>query len=81
MSAGADAPNCKRSQEFARHSLERWCELVGDLPDIRLDKVLDTRRALRHRMYDGDDVLEETLRLLGNEVGILCRREPKTDSR
>ncbi len=81
MSAGADASNCKRRQEFPRRGHERWCELVGDLPDIRLGKVLDTRRALRHRMYDGDDVLEETLRLLGNEVGILCRCEPKTDSR
>ena len=81
MSARAEASNFKPHEEFADHSFKRWNELVGDLPDIRLDKVLQTRRALRQRLYDSDEILEETIRRLGNEVGILCRRSPRTDSR
>ncbi len=52
---------------------ERWKQLVGDLPDVRLSKVLSARRALRRDDYASESILDETLRRLSIELGISSR--------
>ena len=69
----------KRRPRLSPRTLQRWRELVHDLPDIRLEKVQATREALKNREYDGEEVLEETIRRLREELGILCRRALNSD--
>lgn len=59
-------------------SLKRWKHIIRGLPEVRLDKVRDTRDALRRNSYEGERVLEETVRRLYDDVGALCRTDPKT---
>ncbi len=54
--------------------LLRWKRLVQDLPQVRIDKVMATRDALRRNHYDEEQVIIETVVRLSNDVGILCRQ-------
>ena len=70
----------KRQPRLSPRTLQRWRGLVHDLPDIRLEKVQATREALKNREYDSEEILEETIRRLREELGILCHRALKSDA-
>lgn len=55
--------------------LHRWKEMVRRLPAVRVEKVVATRAALRSSSYDNEHIFEQTVARLGNDIGILCRRE------
>lgn len=64
-----------KTESPARHApadetLERWRRLVEELPDLRLEKVLATRKALRAREYDRPAVLEDTIDRLQADLGL-----------
>jgi hypothetical protein len=48
-----------------------WKERMRELPDIRMNKVRDTRDALEQNSYDTEPVLEATLERMCEETGIL----------
>jgi len=49
-------------------NLRHWKELLRQLPEIRLDKVNDARRALAQDQYDDDGVIEVTIDRLHGEM-------------
>ncbi|UCC29997.1 MAG: hypothetical protein JSU86_17575 [Phycisphaerales bacterium] len=55
--------------------LHRWMEMVRRLPAMRVEKVVAMRAALRSSSYDNEHIFEQTVARLGNDIGILCRRE------
>lgn len=55
--------------------VRRWVRVVHQLPAVRVGKVVAVREALRQNRYDNEHILEETIKRLGNDVGILCRRQ------
>lgn len=55
--------------------LHRWKGMVRRLPAVRVEKVVATRAALRSSSYDNEHIFEQTVARLGNDLGILCRRE------
>ena len=55
--------------------LQRWKEMVRRLPAVRVEKVVMMRAALRSNSYDDEHILGHTVAQLGNDIGILCRRE------
>lgn len=57
-----EAPSAKQ--------LEAWARMVDGLPDVRLARVMKTRRAIRQNAYAQDAVLDETVRRVGRELGI-----------
>ncbi len=56
--------------------LQRWKRLLRELPVVRVEKVIAVREALRHARYDTEAILAETISRVGNEIGILSRRDP-----
>lgn len=56
--------------------LQRWKRVLRELPAVRVEKVIAVREALRHACYDTEAILDETVSRVGNDVGILSRREP-----
>lgn len=50
--------------------LEEWSRMIDGLPDVRLARVMRTRRAIRKDAYPQADVLDETVRKVGQELGI-----------
>lgn len=59
-----------------RADLQRWRDLILRLPPVRMDRVLTTRDALKLGCYDEDGAFDVTIRRLGEELGVLCRRTP-----
>ncbi len=55
--------------------LQRWKRVVEGLPVVRVEKVVAVREALRNNRYDSEAILAETVARVGNDLGILCRRE------
>ena len=55
--------------------LERWHEIVLEAPDVRLDRVLATREALRRNRYDDKAILDYTVQCVGNDLGVMLRGE------
>ena len=55
--------------------LEFWKQRLHDIPDLRWDKVVSIRKAIHRDRYDSGQRINGTLAMLGNEVGVLCRRE------
>ncbi len=45
------------------------------LPDVRLDRVLATREALKGNCYDDKAILDYTVQCVGNELGMMLRGE------
>lgn len=66
-----------RSRPFAPDDaeMERWHEIVRSAPDVRLDRVLATREALRNNRYDDAAILDYTVQCVGNDLGIMLRGE------
>ena len=63
--------------------LSSWKQRLRDLPDLRWDKVVAIRNALRNREYEPETQVDRLVNLVANEVGVLCRREnwaPDNDS-
>ena len=57
-------------------SLSRWKTIIREMPDARLDKITAARDALRCNRYEGETVLDETVRRLCDDVGEICLGEP-----
>ena len=55
--------------------LQRWKEMVRRLPAVRVEKVVMMRAALRSSSYDNEHIFEQTVARVGNDIGIMCRRE------
>ena len=55
--------------------LSSWKQRLRDLPDLRWDKVVAIRNALRNRQYEPETQVDRLVSLVANEVGVLCRRE------
>lgn len=55
--------------------LQRWKRVLEGLPVVRVEKVVAVREALRNNRYDTEAILAETIARVGNDVGILCRRD------
>ena len=53
---------------------QRWQNILHNLPAVRLDKVRETRAALQRSSYERESILDETVRRLSNDIGVLCRR-------
>lgn len=63
----------EREQQFARYGIsetafERVKRLAGALPDVRVERVVGVRKALRENRYDSDDKLNETIRRLAVDL-------------
>ena len=80
MPARTTAVEDGRWREVSPRTLQRWRQLVRDLPDVRMDRVRAIREALKGRKYDSEEVLDETVRRLRNEIGILCRCKSQFDA-
>ena len=65
--------------EPRRKEARRWVEKVRRPLDVRLDKVLATREALRHNRYNTEDALEETIARLSNDLWVWCGGASETD--
>ena len=65
---------------FRETELERWCERMADVPDLRFAKVMRVRRAIATQAYDESQILDDILGTLENDIGILCRRDDLFDS-
>ncbi|UCG15279.1 MAG: hypothetical protein JSV19_08265 [Phycisphaerales bacterium] len=55
--------------------LSSWKQRLRDLPDLRWDKVVAIRDALRNRQYEVETRVDRLICLMANEIGVLCRRE------
>lgn len=62
-----------RAAELLRTELNYWKRLLDELPDARLDKVCATRSNLNRNGYDDERILDETVRRISDEIGVLCR--------
>ncbi len=71
-------PRWRARSEVVEGDLRRWREIISALPDVRLDKVRSTRQALQGNRYEGESMIEETVRRLCNDVGALCRKDLRT---
>lgn len=58
------------SEALPARQIEEWSRMVDGLPDVRLAQVMRTRRAIRQDSYPQPDVLDETVRKVGRELGI-----------
>jgi predicted metal-dependent RNase len=63
------------ANEAREEEVRRWVRVVHRLPSVRVEKVVAVREALRQNRYDNEHILEEMINRLGNDVGILCRRQ------
>ncbi len=54
--------------------LQRWKQVVRELPIVRVEKVVAVRAALRHHGYDTPHIVAETVARMSNDVGVLARR-------
>jgi len=59
--------------------LSSWKQRLRDLPDLRWDKVIAIRDALRNQQYETETRVDHLISLMANEVGVLCRRENRAD--
>ena len=46
-----------------------------DLPDLRFEKVLSVRKALRNGTYDSDALVDTLVQRIEDDIGVLCRRD------
>ncbi len=53
--------------------LAYWKQRISELPDLRLDKVMQIRDALARSSYDADEALDATVARLSEDIGVLCR--------
>ena len=60
--------------------LSSWKQRLRDLPDLRWDKVIAIRDALRDQQYETETRVDHLISLMANEVGVLCRRENWPDN-
>ena len=63
----------KREQQLARYGIsatefERVKGLANSLPDVRVERVVGVRKALRENRYDSDEKLDETIRKLAVDL-------------
>ena len=63
-----------------RADLQRWRDLILQLPPVRMDRVLTTRDALQLGCYEEDGALDVTIRRLSEEFGLLDRQAPDESS-
>lgn len=57
-----------------RADLQRWRDLILQLPPVRMDRVLTTRDALKLGCYEEDGALDVTILRLSEEFGLPDRR-------
>lgn len=55
--------------------LSSWKQRLRDLPDLRWDKVVAIRDALRNQQYEVETRVDHLISLMANDIGVLCRRE------
>jgi hypothetical protein len=67
--------HCTPARQIDPPELEFWKRRLDDIPDLRWDKVVSIRKAICRDRYDTNEGIEGMLAMLGNEVGVLCRRE------
>jgi hypothetical protein len=65
--AANDAPLLAELGALHRH--------VRNLPDLRIEKVFEVRRAVRDGRYDSQKLIESVLDQMANDIGVLCRRD------
>ena len=68
-----DIKTQRNSCEMSDADLSHWHEILKSMPDIRLDRVLATRDALKFNRYDDENILDETVNRLQDEFDSLCR--------
>ena len=56
--------NSDERTAIPREELIHWLEVVHELPDVRMQKVLRARQAILHHAYDDDDVVDKTIERL-----------------
>lgn len=55
--------------------LASWKQRLDDLPDLRWEKIVRIREALRKEGYEVEKRINHLRELVENDVGVLCRRE------
>jgi len=63
-----------------RADLQRWRDLILQLPPVRMDRVLTTRDALKLGCYEEDGALDVTILRLSEELGVPDRQAPDETS-
>lgn len=58
------------NRKLSDAELSHWKEKLHDIPDVRLDRVLETRKALRGDRYDSELILEELINKLSKEMDV-----------
>lgn len=48
---------------------------VTGLPDLRIEKVFEVRRAVLTGRYDSETIIESLLDRMSNDIGVLCRND------
>ena len=59
------------NRHVSQEQLERWKQMIHELPQVRLAKVAAARDAVRQGRYQGERIVDETVRRLAHDLGIL----------
>lgn len=72
-----DVPLHRRSAaaRLDEGELELWRERLAAVPDLRIAKIMRARRAIATDSYDEQAILDRTIDLIQDDVGIMCRAE------
>jgi hypothetical protein len=81
LNVGSKEPFAHRRRPPAADDAALLAELgslhrhVSGLPDLRIEKVFEARRAVRNGLYDSQNLIESLLDRMANDIGVLCRRD------
>ncbi len=70
-----DRSLCTPARRIDPAELAFWRRRLDEIPELRWDKVVSIRKAIGRDRYDTSQGIEGILAILGNEVGVLCRRD------
>lgn len=59
--------NTGETAEF-NANLHHWKNLIGELPEVRVEKIQHARQAIKDHHYDDDGVVEVTLDRICSEM-------------
>jgi len=65
---GMKKPTGSNETDELNANLRHWKQLLKELPEVRVDKIQDAKRAIENHQYDDDGVVEVTLERICNEM-------------
>ena len=53
-----------------REELRHWLKVVRRLPEVRMQKIINARRAIQGHLYDDDDIIDWTIEQVCHDIGV-----------